>query len=147
MSFEVKNQNPSSENFIFRQFFEQESWTYTYLLADTESKEAILIDPVIETASRDAQVHFNNRKVLLTLHNHYKASFTVVFFSFFSSLVDIMKTVDHLFDWTPQLKNQTWNKLHSLFIKHVFVVLTNVITICYNVNENNVLSLSSLIWT
>jgi hypothetical protein len=105
MSFEVKNQNPLSENFIFRQFFEQESWTYTYLLADTESKEAILIDPVIETASRDAQVHFNNRKVLLTIHNHYKPSFTVVFFSFssmisvmISSLVDIMKTVDHLFD-------------------------------------------------
>jgi len=52
MSFEVKNQNPLSENFIFRQFFEQESWTYTYLLADTESKEAVLIDPVIETANR-----------------------------------------------------------------------------------------------
>jgi hypothetical protein len=101
MSFEVKNQNPLSENFIFRQFFEQESWTYTYLLADTESKEAVLIDPVIETASRDAQVHFNNRKVLLTIHNHYKPSFTVVFFSFssmISSLVDIMKTVVHLFD-------------------------------------------------
>jgi sulfur dioxygenase len=39
---------------IFRQLFEKESSTYTYLLADTVSKEAVLIDPVVETAERDA---------------------------------------------------------------------------------------------
>lgn len=38
---------------IFHQLFEQESSTYTYLLADEESKEAILIDAVLETAERD----------------------------------------------------------------------------------------------
>jgi sulfur dioxygenase len=41
---------------LFRQLFEKESSTYTYLLADTETKEAILIDPVIETAERDAKL-------------------------------------------------------------------------------------------
>lgn len=38
---------------FFRQLFESESSTYTYLLADRASKEAILIDPVYETAERD----------------------------------------------------------------------------------------------
>ena len=40
----------------FLQLFDRESCTYTYLLADTDSKEAILIDPVIELAQRDRQV-------------------------------------------------------------------------------------------
>ena len=38
---------------IFHQLFEHESSTYSYLLADEETKEAIIIDPVIETVSRD----------------------------------------------------------------------------------------------
>ena len=38
---------------IFRQLFEKHSHTYTYLLADSVSKEAILIDPVAETVKRD----------------------------------------------------------------------------------------------
>lgn len=35
---------------------DRESCTYSYLLADTETKEAILIDPVIELAERDANL-------------------------------------------------------------------------------------------
>jgi len=31
---------------IFRQLFDQETWTYTYLIADSVHKEAVLIDPV-----------------------------------------------------------------------------------------------------
>lgn len=38
------------------QMFEPKSCTYTYLLGDRESGEAILIDPVLETAPRDAQL-------------------------------------------------------------------------------------------
>jgi len=41
---------------IFRQLFEKESSTYTYLLADKVTKEAILIDPVLEMAERDAKL-------------------------------------------------------------------------------------------
>lgn len=38
------------------QMFEPKSCTYTYLLGDRESREAVLIDPVLETAPRDAQL-------------------------------------------------------------------------------------------
>ena len=38
---------------IFRQLFEANSSTYTYLLGDKESGQAVLIDPVFETARRD----------------------------------------------------------------------------------------------
>ncbi len=41
---------------IFRQLFDKETETYTYLLADEESKEAIIIDPVKEQFSRDIQL-------------------------------------------------------------------------------------------
>jgi sulfur dioxygenase len=41
---------------IFRQLFEKESSTFTYLLADAATKEAVLIDPVLETVDRDVAV-------------------------------------------------------------------------------------------
>ncbi len=40
---------------LFRQLFDRESSTYTYLIADLDSKEAILIDPVLERVERDLQ--------------------------------------------------------------------------------------------
>jgi sulfur dioxygenase len=39
---------------IFRQLFDQQSSTYTYLLADSTTAQAVLIDPVFEQARRDA---------------------------------------------------------------------------------------------
>jgi glyoxylase-like metal-dependent hydrolase (beta-lactamase superfamily II)/rhodanese-related sulfurtransferase len=39
---------------IFRQLFDPQSSTYTYLLADRAAREALLIDPVFEQARRDA---------------------------------------------------------------------------------------------
>ncbi len=41
---------------IFRQLFDRETCTYTYLLGDVESREALLIDPVKELVDRDLQV-------------------------------------------------------------------------------------------
>ena len=38
---------------IFRQLFEPVSSTYTYLIACDETREAVLIDPVLETVERD----------------------------------------------------------------------------------------------
>src|SRR5206468_9129871 len=38
---------------IFRQLFEPVSSTYTYLIACDETREAVLIDPVLETVDRD----------------------------------------------------------------------------------------------
>ncbi|KAM4650516.1 persulfide dioxygenase ETHE1, mitochondrial [Discoglossus pictus] len=46
----------ASKGLIFRQLFEPVSCTYTYLLADKATKEAVLIDPVLETAKRDAKL-------------------------------------------------------------------------------------------
>ncbi|MDZ7959576.1 MAG: FAD/NAD(P)-binding protein [Aulosira sp. DedQUE10] len=49
---------------LFRQLFDQESSTYTYLIADPETKAAILVDPVLEQVERDLQIL---RKLGLTL--------------------------------------------------------------------------------
>lgn len=38
---------------LFRQLFDRESSTYTYLLADTETGDAALVDPVLEQHTRD----------------------------------------------------------------------------------------------
>ncbi|XP_026313767.1 persulfide dioxygenase ETHE1, mitochondrial-like [Hyposmocoma kahamanoa] len=46
--------NRIDSNFFFRQLFDTVSSTYTYLLADTRTNEAVLIDPVLEHAERDA---------------------------------------------------------------------------------------------
>jgi sulfur dioxygenase len=42
-----------NKNLVFRQLFDYDTWTYTYLLGDSQSGEAILIDPVKERADRD----------------------------------------------------------------------------------------------
>ncbi|XP_071782710.2 persulfide dioxygenase ETHE1, mitochondrial [Centroberyx gerrardi] len=44
------------EGLFFRQLFESVSSTYTYLLADRETREAIIIDPVLETIDRDVKL-------------------------------------------------------------------------------------------
>jgi Zn-dependent hydrolases, including glyoxylases len=41
---------------LFRQLFEAQSSAYTYLVACTETHDAALIDPVLETAERDLQL-------------------------------------------------------------------------------------------
>ena len=41
---------------VFRQLFDAASSTFTYLLADADAKEAVLIDPVRENAERDARL-------------------------------------------------------------------------------------------
>jgi sulfur dioxygenase len=41
---------------LLRQLFEQETSTYTYLIADEKTKDAILVDSVIETVDRDLKL-------------------------------------------------------------------------------------------
>ncbi|XP_041844795.1 persulfide dioxygenase ETHE1, mitochondrial [Melanotaenia boesemani] len=58
---------------LFRQLFEAESCTYTYLLADTDTKEAVIIDPVLETIDRDLKLVEQlglNLKVAVNTHCH-----------------------------------------------------------------------------
>jgi sulfur dioxygenase len=59
---------------IFYQLFESESSTYTYLLADERTKEALLIDPVIETVERDIKLLSElDLKLLWTIDTHVHA--------------------------------------------------------------------------
>jgi sulfur dioxygenase len=59
---------------IFRQLFDQQSATYTYLLADPASREALLIDPVFEQARRDvALIEELGLKLRWTLDTHVHA--------------------------------------------------------------------------
>lgn len=41
---------------LFRQLFDRETCTYTYLIADSVKQEAVLIDPVLEQVERDYQL-------------------------------------------------------------------------------------------
>lgn len=43
-------------NIIFRQLLDYETNTYTYIIADSISKEAVIIDPVFEMADRDTKL-------------------------------------------------------------------------------------------
>jgi glyoxylase-like metal-dependent hydrolase (beta-lactamase superfamily II)/rhodanese-related sulfurtransferase len=59
---------------IFRQLFDPQSSTYTYLLADSATREAVLIDPVFEHARRDAAlIEELGLKLLFTLETHVHA--------------------------------------------------------------------------
>jgi glyoxylase-like metal-dependent hydrolase (beta-lactamase superfamily II)/rhodanese-related sulfurtransferase len=59
---------------IFRQLFDPQSSTYTYLLADPGSREALLIDPVFEQARRDAAlIDELGVKLAWTLETHVHA--------------------------------------------------------------------------
>ena len=41
---------------LLKQLFDQETWTYTYLLADEQTREAVIIDPVVEQVERDLRL-------------------------------------------------------------------------------------------
>jgi len=59
---------------IFRQLFDPQSSTYTYLLGDSAAGEAILIDPVFEQAARDAALVMELGLTLVaTLDSHVHA--------------------------------------------------------------------------
>lgn len=62
-----------NQNLIFQQLFDYDTWTYTYLLADAVSKEAVLIDPVFEKVDRDLKLLDElglNLKYVLDTHIH-----------------------------------------------------------------------------
>src|SRR5579862_1596631 len=59
---------------IFRQLFDPQSSTYTYLLGDPKSGEAVLIDPVFEQAQRDAALVTElGLRLTYTLETHIHA--------------------------------------------------------------------------
>jgi sulfur dioxygenase len=59
---------------VFRQLFDLQSSTYTYLLGDCRNGEAVLIDPVFEQVRRDAALIDELGLVLVaTLETHVHA--------------------------------------------------------------------------
>jgi glyoxylase-like metal-dependent hydrolase (beta-lactamase superfamily II) len=59
---------------VFRQLFDPQSSTYSYLLADARAREAVLIDPVFEQARRDAALIAElDLKLVATLETHVHA--------------------------------------------------------------------------
>ena len=59
---------------IFRQLFEPESSTYTYLVGCAETGRCLLLDPVIESAERDlAVIHELGLSLEMTLETHIHA--------------------------------------------------------------------------
>ncbi|WP_193367373.1 MBL fold metallo-hydrolase [Pelagibius marinus] len=59
---------------LFRQLFDPQSSTYSYLLADSTTREAVLIDPVYEQVRRDAALLAElNLKLVYTLETHVHA--------------------------------------------------------------------------
>ncbi len=59
---------------IFRQLIDSETWTYTYLIADATSKQALLIDPVFEKHLRDlALLRELGLKLQYTIDTHVHA--------------------------------------------------------------------------
>ncbi|GLR29829.1 Glyoxylase, beta-lactamase superfamily II [Psychrobacter pacificensis] len=59
---------------IFRQLYEPLSSTYTYLIGDINTGQAVLIDPVIATMERDlAEVHKLGLKLAYTVDTHIHA--------------------------------------------------------------------------
>jgi len=58
---------------FFKQFFDPASFTYTYLIADDSSHEAVLIDPVLEQVERDLRLlreHGLTLRYTLETHVH-----------------------------------------------------------------------------
>src|SRR5580765_1100542 len=59
---------------VFRQLFDPPSSTYTYLLGDSASGEAVIIDPVFENVRRDsALLRELNLRLVATLDTHVHA--------------------------------------------------------------------------
>ena len=64
----------SGKPMIFRQMFDYETWTYTYLLYDPQNMEGILIDSVLEQVDRDVkQIEELGVKLKYNLETHVHA--------------------------------------------------------------------------
>lgn len=75
-SYTTASSDRPSPKLLFRQLFEKESSTYTYLLADAShpDKPALLVDPVDTTADRDLQlVKELGLKLIYAINTHVHA--------------------------------------------------------------------------
>ena len=82
---------------VFRQLFDAASSTFTYLLADADAKEAVLIDPVRENAERDARLVEELGLELVFAINTCVFLFSAGFFSFFRAFEKKEKKEESIF--------------------------------------------------
>lgn len=76
VSYSTQSSSSSSKKLLFRQLFEKESSTYTYLLADAShpDKPALLVDPVDRTVERDLSlVKDLGLKLVYAINTHVHA--------------------------------------------------------------------------
>ncbi|GMN54978.1 hypothetical protein TIFTF001_024099 [Ficus carica] len=76
LSYTTSSKPSSGDKLLFRQLFEKESSTYTYLLADVShpDKPALLIDPVDKTVERDLSlVKELGLKLIYAMNTHVHA--------------------------------------------------------------------------
>ena len=45
-----------NSNIIFRQLLDEKTWTYSYIIGDLSSKQAVIIDPVSDKVDRDMKL-------------------------------------------------------------------------------------------
>ena len=59
---------------ILKQLFDHDTWTFTYLLADPNTREAVIIDPVVEQVERDLRLIAElGLELVYTLDTHVHA--------------------------------------------------------------------------
>src|SRR5690606_26400445 len=74
VSLDASSRRSEGAFMLFRQLFDRESSTYTYLLADENSREAVLVDPVREQVERDLSLLNDlDLKLVYTLETHVHA--------------------------------------------------------------------------
>lgn len=70
----IKKGDSMNKDIVFHQLFEPTSSTYTYIVADRQTKEAAIIDPVLETVDRDVKlIDELGLKLIYALDTHIHA--------------------------------------------------------------------------
>ncbi len=108
---------------IFKQLFDQKSSTYTYLIASSEGREALIIDPVIENVSEYIKLLKQlNLKLVKVIDTHIHADHVTGA----SKLKDITKCSTIMGDHTPaetveiKVKDDEFINLDSLKIRAMY---------------------------
>ena len=144
---------------LFKQLFENESSTYTYLISCQEKQQAILIDPVLETLDRDLSII---RKLNLKLTHAVDTHIHADHVTSASALREILgckvagPANDNLtcrdinFENHPVFSNkyhltgESSSKLKSFFTSELIIFFENQETYHIESNENSIIIFKSL---
>ena len=108
---------------IFKQLFDQKSSTYTYLIASSKGREALIIDPVIENVNQYVQLLKElNLNLVKVIDTHIHADHVTGA----SKLKDITKCTTIMGDHTPantveiKVKDDEYINLDNLKIRAMY---------------------------